>query len=356
MIRRESAIHMNELTIIVPITCAAAAGRVARYRSATNEGKLLWLLLDLGRRSCDGRRGRDRRLWALFVALSHGGGFAGLATGAELIEAEGARSEVGALVETAFIADDLAGVEGGAAPRGRLGGVAVEAATAEILCLLAGGVVCVLDGDSAASGRGKIRGGVGSVDGVCRVAQLGGDDQGGVFEFDRMGVSVMSVGRIGRDGEGLIIHGWVLVIIRLLWQIVSDIGEGSATVDRMVWGLADVQMMMLLLLLLPLIVVGLVVDVDVWLVPVLRGVVVVELLEERGAARVDGVLVVDGLVLDHVSTEKGVWGRLVVDDGERLDRLLKVDGGKEVPSRVGRRRSRRRRRVRVGWRRVRVRR
>ena len=115
-------------------------------------------------------------------------------------------------------------------------------------------------------------------------------------------------------------------------------------------------MMMLLLLLLPLIVVGLVVDVDVWLVPVLRGVVVVELLEERGAARVDGVLVVDGLVLDHVSTEKGVWGRLVVDDGERLDRLLKVDGGKEVPSRVGRRRSRRRRRVRVGWRRVRVRR
>ena len=55
---------------------------------------------------------------------------------------------MGALVETALVADDLAGVEGGATPRGGLCGVTVEAATTEILGLLRGGVVSVLDGET----------------------------------------------------------------------------------------------------------------------------------------------------------------------------------------------------------------
>jgi len=107
-----------------------------------------------------------------------------------------------------------------------------------------------------------------------RVAQLGWHDQGGIFEFDRLRVRVMSLGRIGGDGEGLVVHGWVLVVIRscVLQLVVSDIGESGATVDRMVGGRrARVQQQ---LLLLPLVVVSLVVDV-VGLVVVCTGVMVI---------------------------------------------------------------------------------
>ena len=156
-IRQTCSAHRKttELTIIIPITCSTTAGSVARYRSPTNEREILRLLLHLGRR-CDGRGGRGSGLGALFVTLRHSRRFTSFPPCAQLIEAEGPRSEVGALVEAALIADDLAGVEGGAAPRGWLGGVAVEAAATEVLGLLAGGVVCVLDGDGPAGGRGEI--------------------------------------------------------------------------------------------------------------------------------------------------------------------------------------------------------
>lgn len=183
-----------------------------------------------------------------------------------------------------------------------------------------------------------------------RVAQLGWHDQGGIFEFDRLRVRVMSLGRIGGDGEGLIIHGWVLVVILLRVEgqlVVSDIGEGGATVDRMVGGRRTrVQQLQLL----PLVVVGVVVDV-VGLVVVCAGIVVIQLLEKRAAPGIDGVLVVDGLVLDHhlgVSAEVGVWRCVVEEDGKRFDRMLEVDGREEV-GRAGRRRPRGGGRVGIRW-------
>ncbi len=57
-----------------------------------------------------------------------------------------------ALVQATLVAHDLARVERGAAPRGRLGGVAVEAAAAEVLRLLARGVVGVLHGQARVRG------------------------------------------------------------------------------------------------------------------------------------------------------------------------------------------------------------
>jgi hypothetical protein len=61
---------------------------------------------------------------------------------------------MGALVETALVADNFTGVECRAAPRGWLSGVAVEAAAAEVLSFFGGGVICMLNGK--ASMRGKV--------------------------------------------------------------------------------------------------------------------------------------------------------------------------------------------------------
>ena len=115
---------------------------------------------------------------------------------------------MGALVEATLVADDLAGVEGGAAPRGGLCGMAVEAATTEILGLLRGGIVSVLDGETGVGGE------IGHGDGVTcwggGVAEergLGGDDDGLlVLELYGMGIVEgvkVVVGRVGRGGEGV---------------------------------------------------------------------------------------------------------------------------------------------------------
>jgi hypothetical protein len=63
---------------------------------------------------------------------------------------------MGAFIEAAFIADDFPWVEGGSAPGGWFGGVAVEASPAEILGLLGGSVVCVLDRKRGMGGRGVV--------------------------------------------------------------------------------------------------------------------------------------------------------------------------------------------------------
>lgn len=68
-----------------------------------------------------------------------------LVTGAELVKAEGTWSEVSALVQTTLVADDFSRVKSRAPPRGRLGGVAIEATATKILCLFRGSIVGVLD-------------------------------------------------------------------------------------------------------------------------------------------------------------------------------------------------------------------
>jgi hypothetical protein len=78
---------------------------------------------------------------------------------------------MGALVETALVADDFAGVEGGAAPGGWFGGVTVEAAAAQILGLLGSGVVSVLDWE-AGVGR-EVRHGNGMAGGGGGCAEKG---------------------------------------------------------------------------------------------------------------------------------------------------------------------------------------
>jgi hypothetical protein len=74
--------------------------------------------------------------------------FASLVTRAELIEAKRTGTKMCALVETALVADDFAGIESRSTPRGRLGGVTVETPAAKILGLLGCGVICVLNGET----------------------------------------------------------------------------------------------------------------------------------------------------------------------------------------------------------------
>ncbi len=134
-----------------------------------------------------------------------------------------------ALVQATLVAHDLARVERRAAPRGRLGGVTVEAAAAEVLRLLARGVVGVLHGQARVRGhvhlvrvvRGEMRG-VGEVrvgGGEVRVhvrrggggaavedTGLRGDHEGrgAVLKLD-LGLEVGVLGvRRGRD-EGVLV-------------------------------------------------------------------------------------------------------------------------------------------------------
>ena len=102
----ETAQELNEgesaqskrLTAVVPV--ADSAGGIAGDRVATRDTHLAGLILDCS----DG-------LGHLFVG---GGrcGFARLAASTELVEAEGAGAEMGALIEAALVADDFSGVEG----------------------------------------------------------------------------------------------------------------------------------------------------------------------------------------------------------------------------------------------------
>lgn len=275
------------LTAVIPI--AGAAGSGAGDRVATSEAQLAGFALD-------GDRTNDRGWFlVLFVCWSvASSGLARFATCTKLVKAQGTGAKVGALVETTFVADDFSGIESGTSPGRRLCGVAVEAAPAKVLGFLAGGVVCELNGDGSAGRRGKERGVVVSLEGVGGEAELGGDDEGGVLELDRLGVR--SVG----DGVGI----GVLLKVLGLGDVVADVGKSGAPVHGV-----TVEVV-LLLLLLPFRVVGAVVDVDVLGVVVLC-VLFVELLEE--GARLVCVGEPGWVVVDHQV-------RFLEDVGDRSDR------------------------------------
>lgn len=201
---------------------------------------------------------------------------------------------MGALVEATLVADDFSGIEGGTSPGRRLCGVAVEAAPTKVLSFLAGGVVCELDGDGGAGRGGKERGVVVGLEGVSGETELGGDDEGGILELDRLGV--------GAVGDGVGIYGVLFKVLRL-GEVVAHVGESGAPGH-------GVTVNVLLLLLLPFCVVGAVVNVDVLGVVVVR-VLFVELLEE-------GVWLIcvgepGGVVVDHQV-------RFLEDVGDRSDR------------------------------------
>lgn len=269
------------LTAVIPIT--GPTGGVARDRVAAGDAQLAGLVLD-GKQHT--RHGRG------FGRLGGGaGGLAGFSARAELVKAQGTGPEMGALVETALVADDFARIEGGPPPGGGLGGVAVEAAPAEILGLLARGVVCELHGDGGGGGSGE-KGGV-ALEGV---AELGGDDEGGVLELDRLWV--------GAVGDGGVVDGEVVIVLGL-GEVVADVGVGGAAGD-------GVGVELLLLLVVPFGVVGGVVNV--------KGVVVVVLVE-----LVEECVGVVGVEPGLVGVEEEV--RVLEDVGERSDRdgVLWVD-------------------------------
>lgn len=64
---------------------------------------------------------------------------------AELVKAKRARSQVSALIEPAFVADDFSRIKGRATPRRGLCGMAVEAAATEVLSLFRSGIISMLD-------------------------------------------------------------------------------------------------------------------------------------------------------------------------------------------------------------------
>jgi hypothetical protein len=80
---------------------------------------------------------------------------------------------MGALIETALVADDFARIEGRATPRRGLGRVAVEAAAAEILGLLRSSVIGVLHWEAIVGGKVG-----GHVYGMGIEARLGRDEGG----------------------------------------------------------------------------------------------------------------------------------------------------------------------------------
>lgn len=183
----------------------------------------------------------------------------------------------------------------------------VETATTQVLRFFASCVVCVLYGDCSAGCRGEVGRGVVmvGVDGVSGIPELGGDNQGGIFEFDSL------VGRlrlmIHRGTEVIEMGGGVLLEL-----VVSDIGESGATDDGA--GVVVGTEVEVLLVLVPFVVVGLVVDeVVVWLV--------VQLLEERRGLCIAG-LGVDGDVVEHqrlgIMEEGGFGDRVMFEADEHV--------------------------------------
>jgi hypothetical protein len=132
---------------------------------------------------------------------------AGLGRRAEFVETVRTRTQVGALVETALVAHDLTRVKRRAAPRRRLGSVAVEAAAAQVLRLLGSSIVCVHDGNPA---------GVGHVSGTGRGwHRLGGRRRAGL-----LGPVVLVTADHGR-GRGLHLDiVWVTVRVSMRVRVV----------------------------------------------------------------------------------------------------------------------------------------
>lgn len=242
----------ERLTAVVPI--AGTAGGVARDRVATSKAQLARFALDRNRTN-------DRSGFLDLFVCRGVAGLAGLATRTEFVKAEGARTEMCALVEATLIADNFTGIESRATPRRRLCCVAVEAAATKVLSLLAGGVIGELYGNGSTCRGGKERGVVVGGEGGG-IAELGGNDKGSVLELDRLGV--------GAVGKSVVVDG-VLVIVLGLGEVVTDVREGGTT-----WHGVRVQVV-LLLVVVPFGVVGGVVDVNV-LGVVVVGVLFVELL------------------------------------------------------------------------------
>jgi len=111
-----------------------------RHRAAADEAVLAWLLLDESH-FCLGANCALGLIAAGFVAC------------AQLVEAQGPRAQVCALVEAALVAHDFARVESRAAPRGWLSCVAIEAPAAEVLSLLGSGIVSVLNREAGVGGK-----------------------------------------------------------------------------------------------------------------------------------------------------------------------------------------------------------
>jgi hypothetical protein len=72
----------------------------------------------------------------------------------ELVETEGSRTQVSALIQTAFVADDLARVQCGPSPAGWFSLRTVETSTAKILSFLGCGIIGMLNRET---GMRKIR-------------------------------------------------------------------------------------------------------------------------------------------------------------------------------------------------------
>ena len=158
---------------------------------------------------------------------------------------------MGALVETTLVADYFPGIERGTTPRRWFCCVTVETAAAEILGFFAGGIVRELNRDGGNGSGGEEGGMVVGLEGGK--AKLGGDDEGGVLEFDCLVVSTIGNGRVG-------VHG-VLVIVLWLWEVMADVWVGGATGH-------GVGMEVLLLVVVPFGVVGSIVDVYILVVVV----------------------------------------------------------------------------------------
>lgn len=129
-------------TAVVPIARCGARDRVA-----TRDGEFAGFVLYRDRSEKSG-------FWRLFVCRG-ACCLACLSACTEFVEAQWTGTEMGAFVEATLVADDFSGIEGGATPGRGFCGVAVEAAAAEILGFLAGGVVCELNGDGWGGGCGE---------------------------------------------------------------------------------------------------------------------------------------------------------------------------------------------------------
>lgn len=130
--------RVNGYTII-PVTGSRLCGGRRRNRVAPcDTAEFPRLLLDYS----------GFRLWTRCTL----GLLPGLITSTEFIEAKRTRTQVSALIKSALVANDLSRIQRRSAPGRRLGGMTIEAAAAKILCLLRGGIVCVVDGMT----RGKV--------------------------------------------------------------------------------------------------------------------------------------------------------------------------------------------------------
>lgn len=168
--------------------------------------------------------------------------------------------------------------------------------------------------DGSPGGRREVGGCADVVDGVVGVADLRGDDEWGILEFDGL---VVAVGVV-IDGSAHVVKVGGRGVLGEL--VVSDIGERRTTDDGVIVGTEVV-----LLVLLPLVVVGLVVDVE------RVGWMVVQLLQQRRG--------LSGVRIHRLHQRVGA-----VEEGGFGDRVM-FEADEHLRGRMRRRRPRSRRRV-----------